>query len=248
MVNAHRIGRLSMLAVGIGVGAAVAATPGIAAADPLDLATAGQTVADALVGTAGATPDVSAFDPNNYAFSIDGISFHVGDATASSGLGGIAFADGVGSSANAAGFLDIATAEGVGSTAITTGAIDLAGAVGNDSHAAALLGPVDEAFANGADATAEAGGGTAAAPGYVDAAFAHGADSSALAGFFGADPTGGSVDLASASDGFTALANSGPFDVVIEPVSAAAGADVFGEALTALLSGSAGWTDLLSLF
>ena len=47
----HGIGRLGMLAVGLGIGAAVAAVgypPGIASADP------------------------TAFDPNNFAVSIDG--------------------------------------------------------------------------------------------------------------------------------------------------------------------------------
>jgi hypothetical protein len=75
--------RIGILAAGLGIGVAIAATPGIASADPV------------------------AFDPNDIAISFDGYSlFHEGSATADSGAVGdfnFAFADGTGADAVARG-------------------------------------------------------------------------------------------------------------------------------------------------
>jgi hypothetical protein len=79
MVNTRAIGRIGILAAGLGIGAAIACTPGIASADPVS------------------------FDPNDIAISFDGYSlFHEGSASADSGSVGdfnFAFADGAGADA-----------------------------------------------------------------------------------------------------------------------------------------------------
>lgn len=257
MRNARNIGRLGMLAVGLGIGAAMASTPGVASADPADVTAVGvgaSTAADSIFGSAAAAPIPPAFDPSNFAVNIDGIYLiHDGSAQASSALGGIAIADGANSTASADGFLDIATAQGVDSEAQTFGSVDLAGAVGDDSNALALPGAIDASFANGGNALAETGG-SAADPGFVDASFANGNLSEALAGLLGPDPTGGSVDLASATGtGLDAIANAGPFDIVLNPAlgSPAADpglADIFGDGLGSTASLSDIWSDLLTLF
>lgn len=171
-----RIGRLSVLTIGLGIGAAVATAPGIASADVFP----------------------PPFDPNNFAISIDGITlFQVGTAHATSGLGDFAIADGAGSDAGAfGGFFDFARADGVDSIAIAgqgdpgeTGSFDSASAVGTDSRAEAGMngsfdsassdghgsfalagfdGSGDSASAVGNDALAEAGVGTAAVPANFD--------------------------------------------------------------------------------
>jgi hypothetical protein len=73
-MSTRRLGRLGMLAVGLGMGAAVASTPGIASADPFS------------------------FDFNDIAISFDGTSLlQEGTASAHSGTAGefnFAFADG----------------------------------------------------------------------------------------------------------------------------------------------------------
>lgn len=150
MGNASRIGRLGMLTVGLGIGAAVGALPGVASADPF-------------------TP----FDPNNFAISVDGITlFQVGTAHAESGIGDFAIADGANSQADAeGGFGDYASADGVGSLAVggnnegaTDNDFDFASAVGNSSVAVAgnnvshgAGGSADFASASGNNSAAEAG-------------------------------------------------------------------------------------------
>lgn len=175
MKHPKRVGRLSLLTIGLGIGAAVAAAPGIASADVF-----------------------APFDPNNFAISFDGITlFQIGTAHASSGLGDFAIADGAGSDASAfGGLFDFASADGAGSVAIAgqgdpgeTGSFDSASAVGIDSRAeagltgsfdsasstgngsfalAGFFGSGDSASAVGNDALAEAGVGTAAAPANFD--------------------------------------------------------------------------------
>ncbi len=230
-------------ATGTGVSAFAQSGPFDAVFEPTPVAA---TPADSVAGLAAGAP-AEAFDPSNFAVSIDGIPlFHEGTASASSVFGGIAIADGAGSSANADGFLDIATAQGVDSTANTLGTVDLAGATGNGSEAIDNPGAVDAAFANGINALAETGG-SQADPGYVDAAFANGNASEALAGLLGTDPTGGSIDLASATgNGIEAVANAGPFDAVFEPTPAAA--ELLGDGLGSTASLSDFWSELLTLF
>jgi hypothetical protein len=159
------------LAVGLGMGAAVAAVgcpPGIASADP------------------------TAFDPNNFAVSIDGFTlFQEGTATATSGTGDLAIADGANSSAVAdSGFLDMASAFGTDSEATTVGA-------------GASPGGLDVASAFGTDSEADSFGG------FFDAASASGTGSTALVGVFN---TPGSFDVASAFGNAFAAAGDGNFD------------------------------------
>jgi hypothetical protein len=87
----NRIGRLGLLVVALGIGAAFAAIPGVASADT--------------------------FDPNNFAISIDGLTlFQVGTATG--GIGDVASAFGAGSHAFVdRGNFDVADASGLDSTA-----------------------------------------------------------------------------------------------------------------------------------
>jgi hypothetical protein len=172
-----RMGRLSVLTIGLGIGAAMATAPGIASADVFP----------------------PPFDPNNFAISIDGITFQVGTAHATSGMGDFAIADGAGSDASAfGGIFDFASADGTGSVAIAgqgdpgetgsfdsasavgidsraeaglTGSFDSASSTGNDSFAlAGFFGSGDSASAVGNDTLAEAGLGTAALPANFDLA------------------------------------------------------------------------------
>ncbi|MCV7258197.1 hypothetical protein [Mycobacterium shimoidei] len=81
MSYTRRSDRLGGLAVAVVVGAAAAAIPTTASADPF-----------------------APFDPNNFAISIDGFTlFQVGTAHATSGIGDFAIADGDGSDAVAEG-------------------------------------------------------------------------------------------------------------------------------------------------
>jgi hypothetical protein len=119
MVGNRRLGRLGMLAVGLGVGAAVASTPGIASADPFS------------------------FDPNDIAISFDGTSLlKEGTAVADSGNAGefnFAFADGANSSAYATdGTGNVAEADGTGAYVLAgSGNSDTAIGIGNSTDAEA---------------------------------------------------------------------------------------------------------------
>jgi hypothetical protein len=117
MKHAQRIGRVGGLAVGLGVGAALAATPWVAAADPFD-----------------------PFDFNDIAISFNGITlFQEGTATAHTNAGddSIAIADG----AN-----DSSFADGTNSMAETAGGSDqIARAIGDNSLAHAVSGNNDVA-------------------------------------------------------------------------------------------------------
>jgi hypothetical protein len=150
--NATRIGRLAGLAVGLGIGAALAATPEVASADDFQISIDGMD----LLPTAGNT------------------------ATATSGVGDIAIAFGDGANASALGGpLDSAFADGAGSTADTAdGYLDSAFANGAGSIAGAGYGNFDTALANGTDSGGLAGGvivnNTTLVPGNDDFAFAWG--------------------------------------------------------------------------
>ncbi len=138
MVNARRVGRLGMLAVGLGVGAAVASTPGIASAD---------------------TVDPFGFDFSNIAISYNGMSLiHDGSAIATTTKGdfGFAFADGANAHASTVnGFGDSAFAEGTNAFATSGGSLtglgnfDNAVDIGNNTFA--LPGDPAGAFAGAAN-------------------------------------------------------------------------------------------------
>ncbi|KAA8969660.1 hypothetical protein [Mycobacterium sp.] len=138
-------GRIAGLATGLGIAAALAATPGTAAADTLGAAT--DDVWAAAASAAGSDP---LFDPN-IALSIDGLTFATGTATATSGLGDIALAVGPNSSADASGgLLDIAAALGGQNSADAVGNVDIAYILGAGSTAD-VTGNVDIASILGAE-------------------------------------------------------------------------------------------------
>jgi hypothetical protein len=171
MVSTRAIARLGIVAVGLGIGAALASTPGIAAADSsTDWLSSIDTL---LAGGPLAAADTSAM---NLAISIDGITlFQEGTAHAYSGPDGdFAIADGTG---------DYAYAEGTDSSA-TAGGATLAGGAG---------GTFDSAFLYGDNSTAFSGG-TAADPGTFDSAIVIGNSDAASAGGDVAGP--GSYDVA----------------------------------------------------
>jgi hypothetical protein len=123
MVHARGLGRLGLLAVGLGIEAALAASPGIASADDIQISIDGMD----LFPTAGNT------------------------ATATSGMGDIAIAVGANSDAVAeGGFGDFASAFSTGSAGATAFAgDDAAGATGNNFDFASAVGnDVDAAAAN----------------------------------------------------------------------------------------------------
>jgi hypothetical protein len=147
--SARFFGRVGGFAVGLGIGSALVAIPWAASADAtgdllssIDLG--GLSLPDA-------ADSASSFDFSNMSLSIDGMNlFQDGTATATSGTGDFAFADGAGSIANATGGTgNTAIAEGVGAGSTADGGTgDYASAVGTDSFANAN-GTSDYASANG---------------------------------------------------------------------------------------------------
>jgi hypothetical protein len=223
MTNATNIGRLSMLAAGLGIGAALAWTPGVALADssstltPTEIADIDKVLV-ALLDPSGAPIQVSINGMDLFptegntaiaTSTTDNIAIAVGDgADASSGtsllgllgggVGDIAFADGTNSTADAA---------------LVGGAnLDLVFADGANSFANAGLGAnLDIASAVGTGSSAEVAVGDTLDGAFADGtdsdakvgvgnhdlAFANGTDSSATAGV-------GNGDLASAFSGGSA--------------------------------------------
>lgn len=195
MSYTRRSDRLGGLAVGVVVGAAAAAIPTTASADPF-----------------------APFDPNNFAISIDGFTlFQVGTAHATSGIGDFAIADGDGSDAVAeGGFGDFASADGIGSTAVAglnvVGAgnnFDFASAVGPSSYAqAGFNGSFDSATAIGEDAVANAGFGSGATAANFDLADFLGNLTTAATYNTFADAEAGSGNLAFVIDPFGSLGSA----------------------------------------
>ena len=189
MVITRGAARLGMLAVGLGIGAAVAHTPVASADSSGDWLSSIDSV---LSGGALPAPATSL----DYQISIDGYDLFPtagNTATATSGIG------------------------------------DIAIAYGDNSVAAAEGGFGDDAFADGAYATANAGDPTTGATGNnFDFASATGGGSEAVAGNGGApDTTGSSFDFASANgvSSFAVAGQNGSGDVAsaVGPVSALSG-------------------------
>jgi hypothetical protein len=195
--HAKAIGRLGGLAIGLGIGAAASA-----------------------IGTASADP-LPPFDPNDFAISIDGFTFQTGTATATSGMGDFAIADGANSFAKAVGgFGDFASADGAHAVAFigeptasaTSDNFDFASVVGNGSDASVRFGSFDFASVIGNGSGAAAGFGELNTPANFanfDSAFVLG-DNSAVAADLGSnnlafvfDPVGslGSEAFAQGVDG-----------------------------------------------
>jgi hypothetical protein len=182
MVNSRVIARFGMLAAGVGIGAALAAMPGIASADS---SSDWLSSVDSLLG--GAFPAADTSSGVNMAISEDGVTiFQEGTAQAYSGTDGdYAIAYGAGSTATAYGTDNYADVDGTDSSAVA-GGTTAAGAAGSSD---------DTAFVDGNDSTAFAGGpgtsdyseifgnndgafsgGDAAGPGSYDAAYVEGND------------------------------------------------------------------------
>jgi hypothetical protein len=190
MAKTRGLGRLGMLAVGLGIGAAVA-SPGMASADPVS------------------------FDFNDIAISFDGYSLlSTGTATADSGAHGefnFAFADGAGAEADAQnGTGNVAEADGTDAYALAGGGnSDTAIDIGNNS------GIFDGAYAG--TSLLEGGGNNDVA--YIlgdnSEAFASGyglaAGNNDVAAVF--DPSGTAGDYADAGAGGGGLGVPGDFDL-----------------------------------
>jgi hypothetical protein len=183
------IGRVGGLAVALGIGAALASVPWLAAADPSSELT------DLLLGPGPVVPSGLDIDVSYNGTDL----FHMGDATAHSGTGDLAIAYGDGATADA----------GYGSTSTglsLVGQHDSAFADGAGSTAISGAGDYDSATAsNGATAYSGLfiGNGVQSTGGSDDTASATGAGSTA-------DAMGQSDNTATASDGGTA--DSGFYD------------------------------------
>lgn len=244
MGNLNRIGSLGMLALGVGVGAALAATP-MASAGTLaaDGGAGGLGVAGALaaadigdaVGTVGAAVATAPTLPDdfaNIAISISGFDLlSLGTASASSSFGNIAFAYGDFADANAmSGFFNYASAQGDHSLAIVgdTGSLNYASALGDHASAVAAWGNGNMATATGDYAVAHSGASVVAGvyDSHFNTATAEGFQAIAYAGW-----DGSSSNVASAiGDGVIDYAPDGnPFN------PSEAGSDLFNTDF---------WTDL----
>ena len=235
-MNAHRITRTlgtaagGLLTVGLGIAAALAATPGVASADPptdpfswiggMDL------------GDLSVPAQTSALDIQVSIFGLDLFPTAGNMATANSGMGDIAIAIGNGAEANAG----AGSAFGEG---LTPGLFDSAVAIGTNSFASAGQGNLDSAFADGTNSLAAVGGFDGIlSNGDFGAAF--GPNTDAEAGVFNDVPSQNDVALIfdpSATVGSTAHAGDGNFDL----------ASVFGADSTAL-AGLIGNFDLGAVF
>ncbi len=256
--------RLGMLAIGLGIGGAVAATPGIASADSsFDWLS---TVDSFLTGgafPAATTPEL------NLAISFDGMSlFQDGTAHAYSGANGdIAIANGAGSTAYAFGTNNYASVDGTGSTAVA-GAYSDAGAGGSADNTAFVFGDNSYGYAGTTDAAhpgnfnyamifgndnAAWAGGNAAGSGSYDGAYVEGNDlgtAHAQGGDYLADilkfyGDGASTSTAAATDSTNLLSTTDPSGALAD--GQAFWADLFsGDTSGALTAGTNFWTDLLS--
>jgi hypothetical protein len=218
MKHATRIGRLVGLAVGMSIGAALAAIPGVASADELDfqISIGGYDLIPAADTTATATSGTG------------DIAIAIGDganATATGGFGDSAFADGAGSTADLGHYgvtnLSAAIASGADSTAqVWEGSFDFSSASGDDSAAYTGYGNFDNAQANGTDSGAIASGNeslTTFNPANDDVAYAWGPHTSAASGDL-ITTTPSSNDIAAVFDPFgtvgsAAYAGDGNFDL-----------------------------------
>lgn len=230
MRRTTRIGRLGMLAGGLGIGAVLASTSGTASADP---STDPLSWIDQLLGGLSVPASATA-SPLDMQISINGTDLFstVGNtATATSGAGSIAIAIGDGADANASGgpggselgILDFAFADGTDSSSdVGLGAdLDSAIAYGTGSQANVGLGSsLDNATALGTNSFAQVGIG-----GNLDTAFADGTGDYSLAGI-------GNDDHAIAIDtGSSATAGAGYHDLAV--------ASGGGDAISGLLHSTA---------
>jgi hypothetical protein len=208
-VNARGLGRLGILAVGLGIGAAVASTPGIASADT-PATDPFSWLAGLDLGEAAALPAASPFDLD---ISVDGFTLlDLGSgAIATSGTGDIAIAFGANSSATAeGGFGDYALA-----TTVTT-------AIAGDPNPGATGNNFDFASADGIGSYAEAGNNGLTYPDATGSSFdyasasggsATGTDgAAALAGFNGSGDSASAVGQEAYADSGFSLTTPANYD------------------------------------
>jgi hypothetical protein len=265
MKSTRALTRLGMLAVGLGIGGAVAATPGIASAESsFDWLSA----VDSFL-TSGALPAADSTPELNLAISFDGMSlFQSGTAYAESGPNGdIAIANGAGSTAYAFGNNNYASVDGTDSHAIAGGYSDtLAG--GSSDNTAFVFGDNSTGFAGTTDASNPGtfnysiifgdnnqafAGGDATGSGSYDGAYVEGDNlgtAQAQGGDYLADilkfyGDGGNATTAAAADSTNLLSSSDPTGALAD--GQAFWADLFsGDTSGALTAGTNFWTDLLS--
>jgi hypothetical protein len=183
MRQAARSGRLGILAVGMGIGAALASTPQVASADSsTDPSSWLDQLASGISLPAASAADAAS--PLDFQISISGYDlFPTVDNTASatSGFGNIAIAIGNGAHADAAGgIFNFALADGTDTSAATPVGADLDFAVAEGTGSSANIGlgaDLDFAFASGAGSSADIGLGAS-----LDNATAIGTGSTAIAG------------------------------------------------------------------
>jgi hypothetical protein len=225
ILNIIAIGRIGVLGVGLGIGAALASMPGIAAADP----TPDPNIYGAV--DASVLQDASpAADPStNIAISVDGVYLlHEGSASASSGSGDIAIAVGNDANAQATGGVgDFASAYGTDSTAFAgDGNFDLASAnsvfSATGGIASAGDGNFDVAQEGGLDGVATAHNGS------FDSAFALTGNSGTAVAEFGNGDSATNIGDGFASAGGTSDSLLGNADI----------ADNFGSLMQAIAGSS----------
>lgn len=223
MVNIIAIGRIGILGVGLGIGATLAAMPGIAAADP----TPDPNIYGAI--DASVLQDALPAAPTNIAISIDGVNLlESGTASATSGQGDFAIAVGNDATATATdGFGNYASASGTDASATATdGNFDFASANSvfstTGGTATAEDGNFDVAQEGGLNGVATAGNGS------FDSAYAlTGASGTAIAEFGNGD-SATNIGDGLASAGGTSSSLLGNADI----------ADNFGSLMTAMAGSS----------
>ena len=181
MVNARRLGQLGMLAVGVGIGSAMAA--GVASADNSQVVSS--------IDPSGLFPAADPAQSLDFQISIDGTDLFPtmgNSATAVSGEGDMAIAFGAGAEAIArGGYGDYATADGT--DAFAEAGDGGGGATGNN---------FDYASASGTDAIAQAGDDpnspiTDSTGNSFDSAIVSGNDGTAFVGFDGSYDSGTAI-------------------------------------------------------
>jgi hypothetical protein len=266
MKSTRAFARLGMLAVGLGIGGALASIPAVATADSWDWLAA---IDGSLGGLAAPADSLDSLFPEvNVAISYNGMSlFQDGSASASSGANGsndFAIAYGANSSATASGSGSYAAVYGDNSSAF-------AGGAGSSSNSAFVLGDGSSATAGGADSNGNLAavygdgsqafaGGYGDNPGTQNIAGVVGDHGNALAGS-SADGAGsyniayvegndlGTANATGTSDLLDILKHYTDWGQPSNPAAAAAdGANLLSgsDASGALADGNAFWTDLLS--
>jgi hypothetical protein len=232
------------MAVGLGIGAALASIPATASADSSDWLTA---VDSLLSGSVlPAATDTSAL---NLAISFDGMSlFQDGSAYASSGTDGdIAIANGAGANAYAFGTDNYASVDGTDSTAVA-GGINAVTAGSSADNTAFVFGDNDYGLAGTTDAANPGSFDYSVIFGDGDKAFA-GGDAVGAGNYDGAYVEGNDLGSATAQGG-NYLADILKFYGDGATSTTAAASDLLPgvDASGALADSSGAWADLLSSF